>query len=1032
MNFTPEQHQAISHTDGPLRILASAGSGKTSVLTQKVIRLILEGKANPSEILILTFTNKAAGEIRERIEKRLFDHRIDYFHDSLRAETFNSFGNAILMEEFDAFGLPEGGVHLLTEVGRWRLLSDILKGSTLDHLEISSPDQFISKLFRFIDSCKDNLITPARLSEHIQSQRETEPASRNPHYLAWMEERYNGLSDLARLYQRYEELKRGQNLIDYGDQILIPALKLQTDPAFRRQYQQFFRYIFVDEYQDTNFGQKEFLLQLIDPQNQQVTVVGDDDQAIYGWRGAVVENILNFHQEGLFNRQTHSLVLSTNFRCAKSVVRAANQVLEPFKSLRPEKILKTPDQAPEGSVISNSFNSDEEEMAHIANAISAMIRVGQNPSEIAILCRNRKFFGPFAQTLEKASVPYQIMESAPLLERWEVKEMLCYLRLIADENDDMAMVRLLCSRRVKLGDGDLYLLARYSRDGNLSLWEASEENIPQLSSEAHLRLKTLASELNSFASIAYSLSIPDLVLRMYETVFRPELERGGVSDYAVAQGNLVRFVETSRRFYEENPQSSLFDFLQYLEFLGSEESETPSISMEESAGVKLMTLHKAKGLEFDVVFLPFLAEKVLPSERSENPFNSFFLPEELRGDNRYWPRLSDYFQEQKVTKKGVEDSYKGVYKEARIREERRLFYVGVTRARRELYFSHSFWIGENDKRREPSLFLKELEGTVEQGESPLYCTLYNPYEERMSAVEATPASHQELLPGADILSMADLWAVEHQEVEEWLALKRSKEREVQEVKNQIMKLQSEQQEAPDRFSYSSLFTYRQCPKKYWYRYLSGIPVFPDPEEGGDLGKAVHRAIELFGKGPFLPAELEGILLSIDPKIDLKTAKELFMVFHDSKYGQEAPYALEFGFNLSLPEVASFLVGRIDRIQRTSEGEEIVDYKTGKPKPLQDESVLLQMGIYTLAVQDLWNTQNKGPIINIMFNLRENRIESKIFSIGELENIRQGIMRDIRQIQKGAFPAAPENKKCAGCDYSNDCHSKIAHGETGVT
>lgn len=159
MNFTEEQYKAISHTEGPLRILASAGSGKTSVLTQKVIRLILEGKAKPSEILILTFTNKAAGEIRERIEKRLFEHRIDYFHEPLRAETFNSFGNSILLEDPESFGLSLG-VRLLTEESRWQLLSSILKERALNHLEIASPDRFISNLSRFMDSCKENLVTP--------------------------------------------------------------------------------------------------------------------------------------------------------------------------------------------------------------------------------------------------------------------------------------------------------------------------------------------------------------------------------------------------------------------------------------------------------------------------------------------------------------------------------------------------------------------------------------------------------------------------------------------------------------------------------------------------------------------------------------------------------------------------------------------------------------------------------------------------------------------------------------------------------
>lgn len=838
-----------------------------------------------------------------------------------------------------------------------------------------------------------------------------------------MKERFNGLSDLAHLYQAYEELKKEQNLIDYGDQILLPAQKLKADATFRQRYNDLFRYIFVDEYQDTNYGQKEFLLRLVDRTDPKVTVVGDDDQAIYGWRGAVVENILNFHQEAIFNNRAHSQVLSTNFRCSKAIVQAANKILEPFQALRPGKILRTPADAEEGIVILNSFNSDLEEIRHMGKTIREKMGKGQRPSEIAILCRNRKFFSPLVSELENLGIPYRILDSTPLMDRWEVKELVAYLRLLSDETDELALVRILRSRRIKLGDRDLHLLSQLRDQQKISLRDALDTSVPQVSSEGSLRLKLLSDQLDRLLSFSYSTALPDLVYAIYEHHFRSELEGEMISDYSVARKNLKAFIETARRFSDENPLASLKEFVDYLGFLGVDEESYPASSEEEADGVKLMTLHKAKGLEFDLVFLPFMAERILPSERAENPFNPFFLPEEVRGDSHYWPKLADFFVEEKITKKAVEDNYKLAYKESRIREERRLFYVGVTRARRELYLSHSCWIDENEKPRDASPFIRELEGAVTFGEVPLLCTLENPNKDEKNITSQDDSSSnagENPSWSETFLSDADQWIREHDLEGQWRDIKILRTHEIQEIKGRNSELWASNHRVLDQFSYSSLVAYRECPKLFWFRYLSGLPIFPDREEG-NLGKAVHRAIDLYGRNQGVLANPEDLFSSFNlAEKDLNAAKEYFRIFHESEYGKLTPTALEMGFSLSLPEVASNLIGRMDRVQETHKGMEIIDYKTGKPKPIQDESVLLQMGIYALAGRDLWKHKNKGPIINIMFNLSANRVESKILTEEELSGIRLGIIQNIRSIQSGHFEPKPEVGKCSDCAYERYC------------
>ena len=632
--LNPPQQQAVNHTVGPLLILAGAGSGKTQVITTRIVHLLKDQRVPAANILAVTFTNKAAREMKERVAAMAGS-----LAEGMVISTFHSLGVRILRRDIRALGFkPNFSIYSTSDQAG--VLRQAMRELDLDPKQCD-PDAILWR----ISSLKNRLMGPA----------DFKPANEDRLDLA-----------TAAVYPRYQELLKGFNAIDFDDIIMLSVRLLQSNKAILDHWQERFRYIMVDEYQDTNASQY-LLISLLAKRHGNLCVVGDDDQSIYGWRGAEVKNILSFERD---NPGCRVIKLEQNYRSTGTILDAANSVIR-NNPVRTDKALWT--ASGQGREIDLIVAANEEEEA--AKVVEAMMleqfRDKLLWSDFAVLYRSNSQSRAFEERLRLERIPYVVVGGQQFYERKEVKDAVAYLRVIDNPSDEASLLRIINFPRRGIGDTTLVRLNQWSLEHDVPLFEALGRvaEIPEISESAkkavtafHAMIKGVMDGFNSRSRLGEQVNALFNRLRIEDELFRT------LNDAAQARKrieNIEQVVNSLAAFEEREAHPTLSAFLERISLLDEDKSDDDKEHGHNA--VTLMSLHSSKGLEFDHVWLVGLEEDLLPHKRS-------------------------------------------IEEDPTCAEERRLCYVGITRARRHLTISRCLARRKYGavEERLPSRFLAEI------------------------------------------------------------------------------------------------------------------------------------------------------------------------------------------------------------------------------------------------------------------------------------------------------------------------------------
>ncbi len=628
-DLNPEQYNAVTHLEGPLLILAGAGSGKTRVLTFRIANLIATGAAQPRDVLAMTFTNKAAGEMRERV-RDLVPHSIK----GMWVGTFHSLFSRMLRREADRIGY-EHNFSIYDADDQLSLIKTIQK-----ELDINSQSLAPKLVSWYISMAKNSLQTVDEFSR----------AADNP-----LKE------NVARIFSQYEKRLRQANAMDFDDLLIKPIELFDMYPLVLEYYQDRFRHILVDEYQDTNRAQYQ-VLYLLARKYKNICVVGDDDQSIYRWRGAELSNILNFEKDYPKCAKYH---LEQNYRSTEAILGLAHSVVSKNSERHPKKLWT--DKRGGDPVTVMTVNDEREEGRMIVQKIGEELRKSEHQfSDFAILYRINAQSRVLEDALRAENIPYVIIGGVRFYERKEIKDVLAYLRLLVNPADGVSLRRTINYPTRGIGETSVQHLADYARAHHLTLFEAlaQVQHVGKLQKRAAERMTAFYQLIKKYQTLLTQISPSELVLSLLEelAVFKSYKEEG--TPEAQTRLENIRELLNAIAEYTQNAgtEASLEEYLQQVSLVADIDNWDDRANV-----VTLMTLHAAKGLEFPVVFIAGLEEGLFPLSRS------------------------------------IDDPYA-------LEEERRLFYVGATRAKQKLYL---MWAKNRRRYGEiksyQSRFLKEID-----------------------------------------------------------------------------------------------------------------------------------------------------------------------------------------------------------------------------------------------------------------------------------------------------------------------------------
>ena len=606
------QKEAVNITDGPLLVLAGAGSGKTKVLTTKVAKLILDNNVAPSNILAITFTNKAAKEMKERILNMV--GMIGY---QIQISTFHSFRLNILKKHYDKLKLSKNFT-ILDSDDTSILIKNILKDMNCD--------ENYKAIKNIISNNKNALIDSYEYERFVAND-------------------YDEL--VLDIYKKYENRLIKNNSVDFDDLLMLPIVLFRKHPEILKEYQEQYKYILIDEYQDTNEAQY-LLTKMISAKYKNICVVGDDSQSIYSWRGSNYKNILNFEKD---YPNCKTVYLEQNYRSTKTIINASNDLIKNNVN-RKDKNLWTDNE--EGLKIEYKRATDEKDEAfYVVNEINKLLNNGSKLSDIAILYRTNAQSRNLEDELLLNNIPYKVVGSVYFYNRKEIKDLMAYLKLIYNKDDDVSLTRIINVPRRKIGKVTIDKLIKKANDLNCSMYDA-------IDSGKELEFKNIISYLRENKDNYTLTKFIDLILE--KTGIIKELEEENSIEAQTRIENLNEFKSIAYQFEENYGIISLEDFLNEISLVAD------ITEYKDNESVTLMTIHSAKGLEFDNVFIVGLEESIFPH------FNSFESNDQME-------------------------------------EERRLCYVAITRAKKRLWLVNALsrTIYGNKVSNKESRFIKEID-----------------------------------------------------------------------------------------------------------------------------------------------------------------------------------------------------------------------------------------------------------------------------------------------------------------------------------
>ena len=586
-----KQREAAMHVDGPLLILAGAGSGKTKTITHRIAYLIESENVNPYNIMAITFTNKAAGEMRERIDKI-----VGFGSESIWVMTFHATCVRILRRYIDQIGYDNNFTIYDTDDSK-----SIMKG-VFKKLQIDPKQYREATVLREISNAKNELLGPDEYALQNASDY--------------------GKKRVIDAYREYQETLRKNNALDFDDLIRLTVYLFKACPEILENYQHRFRYIMVDEYQDTNTAQF-VLVKLLAEKHKNLCVVGDDDQSIYKFRGANIRNILNFEEE---YPEAKVIKLEQNYRSTQNILNAANAVIANNKG-RKRKALWTAREADQ-PVRFRVYDSGSEEAVEIADEIARLKRRGEyDYKDCAILYRTNAQSRAFEEAFVYQSIPYHIVGGVNFYARKEIKDILAYLKTIDNGKDDLAAKRIINVPKRGIGATSITKVQEYADEKGISFFEAcmEAEQIPALGKAAE-KIKNFSLMIRIFRTRMEECSIQEIAQQLLEDIgYVEDIKAADEEDAEDRIANIDEFITKIQLYEDENPEGTLSEFLEEVALVSDLDSVEEDVSR-----VLLMTVHSAKGLEFPVVFLSGMEDGVFPSYMSINSGQDEDIEEERR------------------------------------------------------------------------------------------------------------------------------------------------------------------------------------------------------------------------------------------------------------------------------------------------------------------------------------------------------------------------------------------------------------------
>ena len=951
-HLNQHQREAVEHNTGPILVIAGAGTGKTRVITERIAHIINSGLAKHDEVLGLTFTDKAAAEMEERL-----DQVMPLGYEAIPLMTFHSFCDKTLRQYGIDIGISPG-FKILQGVEQWLFLKENLFSFELDYYRpLGNPTEFIGALLSHFGRLKEELVSPAEylaFAESRQSSAESDEEKLDAR--KWLE--------LAKAYQVYQNLMEERNQLDFSDLQYKTIELFRSRPNLLQYLQKKYRYILVDEYQDTNIAQNE-IVDLLANDHKNLMVVGDDDQSIYKFRGAAISNILKFEEK---YPDLKKVVLTQNYRSNQTILDFAYTSIQHNNPDRLEvhsnvdKSLKNDNPGDDASVTLMHATTIEQEVEYVMKEVKKTLERGIPMGEISILSRKNHLLHPFIEVLKKANLPYEFPSEKGLYEKEEIKELISLLRVIANPTDDISMFHVLRMDEWKINMPIILNLIQDAKKNHVSLW-----SLVQKSGDC----KLFADTLKDMIDFSKKHTVGEVLYRFTDSmqVYQILLKKGTIEAEATIL-NIAAFFSKLRDFERHTDENTVVDFVGYLD-LAEEAGENPpaKIEMGDRDAIHVSSVHAAKGLEFNTVFVIGMTQRRFPSDNRKDPIE---MPNEL---------IHEIL--------GEGDSH--------MQEERRLFYVACTRAKERLHLCHSDFYNpssaEKPRASKRSRFLDEVQEKV-----------------TVTHIEKTAEGVERFLKPK-------------------LETRNSKFEEITNHKSQITKFSYSQlttfERCPRQYEYSYILKIPQPPTANlsfgstlhntlleFYKNVGQskqASLFTDYEEDLSLEKL------------FSIYEDKWIPYGHESKVHMETrkerGKEILSTFYE-RFKHDIPRVeyLEKAFKLKVGDYT--ISGRIDRADKLSDGTlEIIDYKTGKAKSQKKVDEDLQLALYALATAQCFNQPASKMTL---YFLDEDEVVTTEPDEKTLQKAEEKVKTLGDAINQFNFTPAPSKFVCKWCSYNKIC------------
>jgi len=941
LKLNPAQKKAVSLENGPLLVVAGAGTGKTRVIAQRIRYLIQKQKVKPEQILALTFTEKASEEMLHRV-----DDVMPLGYEEPWIYTFHSFADRLLCDEGLEIGL-DPAYRIISEPDQWLLFRKNLFEFKLDYFRpLGNPTKFISAILKFISRLQDENISSKefyKFAKDFKGDKEEEDR--------WLE--------LADAYRKYDGLKLENSKMDFGDLIMWTIKLFKERPSILKKYQKQFKHVLIDEFQDTNHAQYE-LIKLLCPsaklKTRSLLMVGDDSQSIYKFRGAAVSNILEFKKD---YPEAEMVTLLQNYRSSQSILDSAYKLiknnnpdsLESKLGISKELVSEISKKGEKPEVLQVEALEDEVELV-IKKILEILAGESQYTyKDFAILARANIHLDPFVFALRKYGLPYQLVGNRGLYDRDEVRDILSVLKVIVDPLDSVSLYRALNIPSLSISGGIISKMLSETRAKKISLWDAFG-SMPSNDS-----LISFSQKIKEFQEQITKLGPSEFVYRIINSISYLQLflEEETVENQ-LCIGNLDLFLNRAKTFEVEYRRETglmptIVDFANYIDLM-LEAGENPAqAEIQDIDTINLLTVHSSKGLEFGAVFMVNLVGDRFPTRNRKDPIQ---IPEEL-----------------------IKETLPSG--DSHIQEERRLFYVGMTRARKYLFMTFAKDYGGR-RERVPSGFLSE------------------------TGLKIEVMSSDDIRAGDQV----GLFGLES-------GFREPKAEKIKDFE-------------PKFLSYSQFSMYKECPLQYKYKYLLNVPT---PESHAlSFGTTIHDTLRDFHLALMFGEVTSEKLMEmyernwiplgyIDEEhrnLRFESGKKLLKDYYEKYAGSKVkPIAIEKPFNLKIGEIKFF--GRIDRIDPLQNGEvEIIDYKTGNAKDQKYVDKDDQVTFYAMGAKEALGMEPKK--LSLYFVESGEKI-STTRSEEQFESKKKEVKEVVGSIKAGDFKADP-GMHCSWCDYKDIC------------